>query len=173
VTRPIAVVLLVAALLAGCGGGGDDQSSTMSKERYVAEGDVVCAELTDRFAGAGATDPQTPQEIEHAADVLAGLYGELDKGLRDIRLPTAPADRRGALAYLAAVRRTDPLLARLRASAQRFAAAAADGGGGGDRVELAQAGNAVRGALDAFRAAQAQADRRALDYGFNYCGNLD
>jgi hypothetical protein len=172
VTRPIAVVLLVAALLAGCGGGGDDQSSTMSKERYVAEGDVVCAELTDRFAGAGATDPQTPQEIEHAADVLAGLYGELDKGLRDIRLPTAPADRRGALAYLAAVRRTDPLLARLRASAQRFAAAAA-AADGGDRVELAQAGNAVRGALDAFRAAQAQADRRALDYGFDYCGNLE
>jgi hypothetical protein len=164
--RPFAAVALVAALLAGCGG--DDQPKTVSKERYVAEGDVVCAGLTDKFAQAGATDPQTPQEIKQSADVLADLYGELRKGLQNIKLPTDPAERRGAAAYVAAVGRTDPALARLRSSAQRFVAAA-----GNDGRELAAAGNAVRAALDAFRAAQAQADGRALDYGFNYCGNLN
>jgi len=168
VTRPRAVALLVAVLaLAGCGAG-DDRPETMSKARFVAEGDVVCAGLTDRFARAGATDPQTPAEIEQSADVLADLYGDLRKGLQDITLPTDPAERRGAAAYLSAVRRTDPALARLRSSAQRFVAVA----GGNDPRELTQAGNAVRAALDAFRAAQAQAERRALDYGFDYCGNL-
>jgi hypothetical protein len=166
-SRPIAAALLVAVLLAGCGG--DDQPTTMSKQRYVAEGDVVCAGLTDKFAQAGATDPRTPQEIAQSADVLADLYGELRKGLQDIKLPTDPAERRGAAAYVAAVGRTDPALTRLRSSAQRFVTAA----DGDDARELAQAGNAVRAALDAFRAAQAQADARALDYGFDYCGNLD
>jgi hypothetical protein len=168
-TRQIAAALLVAMLLTGCGGGGGDQPKTMSKERYVAEGDVVCARLTERFAKAGATDPQTPQEVVQSADVLANLYGELRHGLQDIRLPTDPAQRRGAAAYVAAVSHTDPTLARLRSSAQRFVAAA----GADDARELARAGNAVRAALDAFRAAQAQANRRALDYGFDYCGNLD
>jgi hypothetical protein len=166
-SRPIVAALLVAVLLGGCGG--DDQPKTMSKERYVAEGDVVCAGLTDKFARAGATNPQTPQEIAQSADVLADLYGELRKGLQDIKLPTDPAERRGAAAYVAAVDRTDPALTRLRSSAQRFVAAAR----GDDGREVAAAGNAVRGALDAFRAAQAQADGRALDYGFDYCGNLN
>lgn len=165
-SRSIAVALLVAALLAGCGG--EDEPKTMSKARYTAEADVVCAGLTARFADAGATDPQTPEEIEQSAAVLADLYGDLRKGLQDIRLPTDPAERRGAAAYLAAVGRTDPALARLRSSAQRFVAAAQ----GNDSAELAQSGNAVRAALDAFRAAQAQAERRALAYGFNHCGNL-
>jgi hypothetical protein len=165
--RPIAAALLVAVLLAGCGG--DDQPKIVSKERYVAEGDVVCAGLTGKFAEAGATDPRSPQEIAQSADVLADLYGELRKGLQDIKLPTDPVERRGAAAYVAAVGRTDPALARLRSSAQRFVAAA----GNDDRRELTAAGNAVRSALDAFRAAEAQADGRALDYGFNYCGNLN
>jgi hypothetical protein len=167
-SRLIAAALLAAIVLSGCGGGGD-QPKTMSKERYVAEGDLVCARLTDRFATAGATDPQTPQDIAQSADVLADLYGELRKGLQDIRLPTDPAERRGAEAYVAAVRATDPTLVRLRSSAQRFVAAT----GAPDKRELAQAGVAVRAALDAFRAAQAQANRRALDYGFDTCGNLD
>jgi hypothetical protein len=167
-SRAVAAALVLVVLLAGCGGG-DDQPKTMSKERYVAEGDVVCAGLTEKFAQAGATDPRTPQEIAQSADVLADLYGELRKGLQDIKLPTDPAERRGAAAYVAAVDRTDPALARLRSSAQRFVAAA----GNDDRREVAAAGTAVRAALDAFRAAQAQADGRALDYGFNYCGNLN
>jgi hypothetical protein len=168
-SRAIAAAVLVAMLLTGCGGGGDDQPKTMSKDRYLAEGDLVCARLTDRFARAGATDPQTPQDVVQSADVLAGLYGELRKGLQDIRLPTDPVERRGAAAYVAAIRATDPTLVRLRSSAQRFVAAA----GADDARELAQAGIAVRAALDAFRAAQAQANRRALDYGFDSCGNLD
>ena len=163
-SRAIAAALVVAALLAGCGGG--DEPRTVTKERYVAEGDNVCAGLSDRFARAGATDPETPLQIAESADVLADLYGELLDGLQDLRLPTDPADRRGAQAYVAATRRTDPLLERLRSSAQRFLAAA----GATDSRELTQAGIGVRAALDAFRAAQAQADRRALDYGFNFCG---
>ena len=166
-SRAIAAALLVIVLLAGCGG--DDKPKTMTRERYVAEGDVVCAGLTAKFAAAGETDPRTPQEIAKSADVLADLYGELRKGLQDIALPADPADRRGAAAYVAAVRRTDPALTRLRSSAQRFVAAA----DANDPRELAQAGIAVRAALDAFRAAQAQADGRALDYGFDYCGNLN
>ena len=167
-SRAVAAALVLAVLLAGCGGG-DDQPKTMSKERFVAEGDVVCAGLTAKFAQAGATDPQTPQEIEQSADVLADLDGQLRKGLQDIKLPTDPAERRGAAAYVAAVDRTDPALARLRSSAQRFVAAAQ----GKDSREITAAGNEVRAALDAFRAAQAQADGRALDYGFEYCGNLN
>jgi hypothetical protein len=166
--RLLAAALLAAALLTGCGGG-DDQPKTISQERYVAEGDVVCAGLADRFATAGATDPTTPQQIAQSADVLADLYGDLRKGLRDITLPTDPTERRGAAGYLTAVGRTDPALRRLRSSAQRFVTAAA----GDDRRELTQSGNEVRAALDAFRAAQAQAERRAVDYGFNYCGNLN
>ncbi|MGI9099175.1 MAG: hypothetical protein ACR2H2_11935 [Solirubrobacteraceae bacterium] len=165
-SRAIAAALAAATLLAGCGG--DGEPKTVTKERYVAEGDNVCARLGDRFARAGATDPQTPQQIAESADVLADLYGKLLDGLQDITLPTDPADRRGAEAYVAAVRRTDPLLAGLRSSAQRFVTAA----GAADTRELTQAGIAVRAALDALRAAQAQADGRALDYGFNYCGTL-
>jgi hypothetical protein len=162
-----AAVAVVAVLLAGCGGGGEPK--TVTKERYVVEGDNVCASLGDRFARAGATDPQTPQEISESADVLADLYGELLNGLQDVELPTNPADRRGAEAYVAAVRRTDPLLDRLRSSARRFVTAAR----GTDTRELTQAGIAVRAALDAFRAAQVKAGQRALEYGFNYCGNLN
>jgi hypothetical protein len=166
-SRAIAAALLATVVLGGCGG--SDEPTTMSKARYVAEGDNVCAKLTDRFATAGATDPQTPQQTAQAADVLADLYGELRQGLEDIKLPTARAERSGAAAYVAGVRHTDATLVSLRASAQRFVAAA----DAGEPRELAQAGNAVRAALDAFRAAQAHAARRALDYGFDYCGNLD
>jgi hypothetical protein len=167
-SRTVAAVLALVLLVAGCGGGGDEPK-TMTKERYVADGDVVCAGLTDKFAAAGATDPRTPEEIAQSADVLADLYGQLRKGLQDIKLPADPAERRGAAAYVAAVRRTDPALTRLRSSAQRFVIAAQ----GQDGREIAAAGNAVRAALDAFRAAQAKADGRALDYGFDYCGNLN
>lgn len=166
-SRATAAAVVVAVLLAGCGGSGEPKNVT--KERYVVEGDNVCAGLGDRFARAGATGPRTAQQIAASADVLADLYGELLNGLRDVRLPTDPADRRGAEAYVAAVRRTDPLLARLRSSARRFVAAAR----GTDTRELTQAGIAVRAALDAFRAAQAKAGQRALEYGFNYCGNLN
>ena len=162
------VALLAAGLLlAGCGG--SDEPKTMSKAQFVVEGDVVCAKLSDRFARAGATDPQTPQQTAEAANVLADLYDELRRGLQDIRLPDDRAERSGAVAYVAAIRRTDTTLEALRGSAQRFVAAADVG----EPRELTQAGNAVRTALDEFRAAQANADRRAIDYGFDYCGNLD
>jgi hypothetical protein len=165
-SRSIAAALLVVVLLAGCGG--NDEPKTMSKARYIVEGDLVCAELTGRLADAGAADPQTPEAIRQSADTLADVYGDLRQGLQDIRLPTDPAERRGAAAYLAAVGQTDPALARLRSSAQRFVAAAQ----AKNSRELTEAGNAVRKALDTFRAAQAEANTRALAYGFQQCGNL-
>jgi len=59
-------------------------------------------------------------------------------------------------------------LALLRQSSQRLVAA----GNGRDPRVLAQAGNDVRAALDAFRAARAESDRLAIAYGFNVCGGF-
>lgn len=165
--RPLAAVLLAAALLAGCAG--SDEPEIQTKDGYIADADGVCERLAQRFAEAGSTDPQTPEQVADAADVLADLYGDLLDGLQDVRLPSAAADRRGAAAYVAAVRSTNPRLAQLRTAADRFVAAA----GGQDRRELAQAGVAVRKALDAFRAAQSRADTLAVGYGFNVCGDLN
>ena len=167
-TRLIAAALLAAALLvAGCGG--DDGPQTQTKDGYIAEADDVCAQLAQRFQEAGETDPQTPEQIADSADVLAELYGDLLGGLQDVRLPALAADRRGAAGFVAGVRRTDRLLDDLQASAQRFVQASL----GTDPRELTQAGIAVRGALDAFRAEQAATDRLALEYGFNVCGGLN
>jgi hypothetical protein len=159
--------LVAAAVLAGCGGGSDKPKIT-TKAEYIAAGDEVCAGLGDRFASAGATDPQTPKEIVASADLLADLYGDLAKGLQDIKLPPSPADR-GARGYVDAVKRTGPALATLRSSAQRLQ----DAVGAKDARKVALAGNDVRKALDQFRAAQAQGNQLARDYGFNLCGNLN
>ncbi len=162
-SRVVVAAVLAAMLLAGCGG----EPGPVTKDRYVADADEVCAEFRERFA-AGTTDPATPQEIVRSADALADRYGEFVDRIQDIRLPTDPAERRGAAAYVAELRRNEPLLRRLRSAAQRFAAASE----GDDRQALTQAGIEVRSALDAFRAGQARADRRALAYGFSVCGNL-
>ncbi|HVL31465.1 MAG TPA: hypothetical protein VM299_04465 [Solirubrobacteraceae bacterium] len=161
--RAIAAAALAAVLLAGCGG----ESETVTKDRYITRADEVCASLAEGFA-AGAADPTTPREIARSADVLADRYGELVDRIDDIELPTDPAARRGAAAYVAELRRNEPRARRLRAAAQRLVAAA----DGEDREALGRAGIEVRSALDAFRAGQARADRLALDYGFAACGNL-
>ncbi len=155
--------VLAAMLLAGCGG----EPGPVTKDRYVTEADEVCAGLRERFA-ASTTDPTTPQEIVRSADTLADRYAEFVDRIDAIRLPTDPAERRGAAAYVAELRRNEPLVRRLRSAAQRFAAAS-DGDDGQART---QAGIEVRAALDAFRAGQVRADRRALAYGFNLCGNV-
>ena len=67
------------------------------------------------------------------------------------------------------MRRSEPLLDRLRAAADAFLEAAKSE----RRAELARAGNALRVALDAFRAARATSDGLAVEYGLNLCGNLD
>ena len=167
-TRPIAAVLAAAALLAGCGGG-SDQPKTVTKDLYISEGDSVCSDMRDSFTGAGAANPQTPKEIAEAADVLATVYDDLLTRLQKVKLPTRAADRRGAVAYIAAVRRTRAPLDDLRASAEKLQKVA----DAKDRNAVAQTGTAVRSALDDFRAAQAQANQRALAYGFQLCGNLN
>jgi hypothetical protein len=161
---------LVAAALAvtGCGGGSDGPK-TVTKDLYIAEADDVCAGLADRIRSAGSNSPQTPKDITDSANVLADLYGDLERRLQDVKLPTAVGDRRGATAYIQAVGRTGSLLGQLRSSARSLEDAAK----AKDANKVADAGNAVRGALDAFRASQAQANQRALSYGFNLCGNLN
>ena len=169
IARLVAAALVAAALaVAGCGGG-SDEPKTVSKDLYIAEADQVCASLADRIRTAGSNDPQSAKDITTSANVLADLYGDLQRKLGDIKPPTAAADRRGAAAYIQAVGRTGSLLAQLRTSAKSLEDAAK----AKDATKVADAGNAVRGALDAFRAAQAQANQKALAYGFNLCGNLN
>ena len=168
-TRLLAAVLVAAALaVAGCGGG-SNEPKTVSKDLYNAESDQVCSTLAERIRSAGSNDPQSPQDITKSANVLADLYGDLENKLEDLKLPTAVADRRGAAAYVQAVSRTGALLAQLRTSAKSLEDAAK----AKDATKVAAAGNAVRAALDAFRAAQAQANQKALAYGYNLCGNLN
>jgi hypothetical protein len=67
------------------------------------------------------------------------------------------------------VRAADPLVAQLRATGAAFVAAAKTN----DAQKFAVAGDNVRAALDAFRAARAKSDTLAVSYGLNFCGNLD
>ncbi|HUR85899.1 MAG TPA: hypothetical protein VMY78_11180 [Solirubrobacteraceae bacterium] len=167
-SRVIAAAVIAAAVLGGCGGG-DDGPDVQTQDSYIAQADDVCAKLAQRFQDAGETDPQTPEEIAQSADVLVELYGDLLGGLQDVRLPAAAAPRRGAAAFVAGVRRTNGLLGDLQSSSQRFVEASQ----GSDPRELTIAGNAVRSALDTFRAEQAVSDRLGLEYGFNVCGSLN
>jgi hypothetical protein len=167
VRRAIAAAVAAAAVLGGCGG--SDTPKITSKDDYIAAGDKVCSSLGDRFATAGATDPRTPKEIVASADVLANLYDDLVNGLQDIKLPPNAADRRGATAYVDAVKRTRPALANLRSSAQ----ALQDAVDAKNVRKVTATGSDVRKALDAFRAAQAQGNQRARDYGYVLCGNLN
>ncbi len=168
--RAIAAALTAAALLAGCGGGGgSDAPKVVTKDLYIAQADEVCSGLSERFDSAGASNPQTPKQIVDSANVLADLYGDLSGGLKKLKLPTRNADRVGAQLYLTSVGSTNALLGRLRASAKSFE----DAVSAKDKREIETTGNDVRSALDAFRAAQAQANTRAIAYGFNLCGNLN
>jgi hypothetical protein len=165
VSRTIAAAVLAAALLAGCGGG---EPRTVTKDRYIVDADEVCAELGEGFAAGAAQGSATPRGIAREAEALADRYGELVDRIDEIRLPSDPADRRGAAAYVGELRRNVSLVRRVSSAASRFA----DLSDGGEEEQAAQAGIEVRQALDAFRAGQARADRRALAYGFNACGNL-
>ena len=162
--RTLFAALLVTALLAGCGG--DDAPQT--KEGFINDADRVCENLAEELADAGARQPGTPKEVADANDVLADLYGRLSDDLADVRLPDGGAARREAQAFVASVRRADPLLDRLRATSARFLDAARDN----DAEALRAAGTEVRTTLDAFRAARAESDRRAVELGLNVCGNL-
>jgi hypothetical protein len=163
-TLPLALALI--ALLAGCGGSEDKGPQT--KEGFIVAADGVCQNLASDLAAAGSANPQTPQQVAEANTVLADLYGRLVDGLVKVRLPESGAPRRQAQAFVASVRTADPLVERLRTVSQDFVAAAETK----DRQATATAGNEVRSALDAFRAARANSDRLAIGYGMNLCGNL-
>lgn len=163
-TLPV-LLLAVVALLAGCGG--DDGPQT--KEGFINDADSVCQKLANDFESTGAQDPGTPQEVRNANHVLADLYDKLADRLGDVKLPDKGAARTQAQAYIASVQKAKPLLGRLRSAADGFVEAAK----GGDRQALSVAANTLRSALDAFRSVRAQSDTRAVDYGLNFCGNLD
>jgi hypothetical protein len=170
VRRALAAALTAAVLLAGCGGGGgSDTPKVVTKALYIAQADEVCAGLSERFNSAGASDPTTPKEIVDSANVLADLYGDLRDGLRKLKLPSRAPDRIGAQLYVTSVNSTNALLGQLRSSAQSFE----DAVKAKNARKIESTGNDVRSALDAFRAAQAQANTRAIAYGFNLCGNLN
>ena len=159
------VLLLALALIAGCGG--DDAPQT--KEGFISAADEVCQSLAGEFESSGHQQPGTAKEVADANHVLADLYGKLSERLGKVRLPETGAARTDAQAYIASVKRGDPLVKRVRAAADGFYEAAK----GSDKQALAVAGTALRSALDAFRAARAQSDTLAVSYGLNLCGNLD
>ena len=161
------VLLLVAGLVMLSGCGGDDTPQT--KEGFVLEADGVCESFVDEFSEAGSQSPGTPKEVAEANQVLADLYERFSERISEVRLPAAGAARTQAKAYVDSVRRSNPLLDRLRAASQEFLEAAE----GSDARALSSAGNTLRQALDAFRAARSASDRLAVDYGLNLCGNLD
>jgi hypothetical protein len=168
-SRPVTVLalLLVAGLLALSGCGGDDPPQT--KEGFILEADGVCETFVDEFTKAGAQNPGTPKEIADANKVLADLYERFSERISEVRLPAAGAARTQARAYVDSVRRSEPLLDRLRAASDEFLQAAQ----GNNARALSVAGNNLRQALDAFRASRSASDRLAVEYGLTLCGNLD
>lgn len=163
-----AVLLLVLfaglALLSGCGG----DSGPQTKEGFVLDADGVCESFLTEFQDAGSANPGTAKEVADANKVLADLYARFSDVMKKVRLPDG-AGRTQAQAYVNSVRASEPLLDRLRSTADAFLAAAE----GQDRQALTVAGNDLRSALDAFRASRARSDTLAVDYGLNLCGNLD
>ncbi|MDP1847398.1 MAG: hypothetical protein Q8K79_06370 [Solirubrobacteraceae bacterium] len=167
--RPLALLVALLAglvlLLGACGG--DDTPQT--KEGFILEADGVCEGFLDEFAQAGAQDPGTAKEVADANKVLADLYERFSQRIREVKLPAAGAARTQAKAYIDSVRRSEPLLDRLRETSDDFLEAAR----GSDARPLQAAGNALRQALDAFRASRSESDQLAVTYGLNLCGNLD
>ena len=144
-------------------------SGPQTKEGFISDADGVCQSLAGEFESAGSEQPGTPQEVADANHVLADLYEKLADRLADVRLPDAGAARTEAQAYVASVTKTEPMLARLRSTADGFLAAAK----GTDRRRSRSPATPCAAALDAFRAARAQSDSLAVSYGLNLCGNLD
>jgi hypothetical protein len=171
VRKSVAAALLAAALVPAAGGcgGGSDEPENVTKDLYIARADQVCAGLASAIGDAGAANPKTPKDITESADVLADRYGDLLKKLQDLKPPAATAARRGATAYVAAIARTDSHLVELRTAAGALEDAVASK----DKQRITTAGTAVQRALADFRSAQAQADQRALAYGFTVCSGLD
>ena len=162
--RSLTAVVLAAAFLAGCGG----DSAPQTKEGFISAADDVCQDLFSQFAQASSTEPDTPREVARANDELADLYERLAARLHDVPLPEKGAARTQAQAFVTSVDDAVPLLERLRRASARFVEAAE----ARDRQALTRAGNDVRTALDAFRAARADSDRIAVSYGLTFCGNL-
>jgi len=162
----VLVLVLAAglALLSGCGG----DSGPQTKEGFILDADGVCESFLTEFEDAGSGNPGTAQEVAEANKVLADVYGRFSDVMRQVRLPDG-AGRTQAQAYVGSVRASEPLLERLRSTADAFLEAAR----GTDRQALAVAGNDLRAALDGFRATRARSDTLAVDYGLNLCGNLD
>ena len=164
----VLVLLLVAGLLPLSGCGGDDRGP-QTKEGFILDADGVCESFAGEFEDAGSANPGTAKEVADANKVLADTYERFSEVMGKVRLPASGAARTQAKAYVDSVRAAEPLLDRLRSTADAFLEAAR----GTDRQALTVAGNNLRIALDAFRAARAKSDTLAVQYGLNLCGNLD
>ncbi len=159
------VVVLLGVVLLGCGG----EPAPQTKEGFISAADGVCQNVAVKLAEDGEGDPRTASQIARANTILADRYGELADELAKVQLPATQPDRREAEAFVASVRAADPAIAKLRAASDRFLTAAQTQ----NARALTRAGTEVRGALDAFRAARAQSDALAIQYGLNLCGNLN
>lgn len=164
----VLVLVLVAGVLPLSGCGGDDRGP-QTKEGFTLDADGVCESFAGEFQDAGSENPGTAKEVADANKVLADLYERFSGVMGEVRLPASGAARTQAKAYVDSVRASEPLLERLRATADAFLTAAQ----GQDRQALTVAGNDLRIALDGFRASRAKSDTLAVQYGLNLCGNLD
>ena len=166
---PSSLVLLLArlALLSGCGG--DDGPQT--KEGFILDADGVCENFVGEFADAGLAAARARRRRSptptRSSPTSTRSFGER---LGDVRLPDAGAARTQAQAYVESVRRAEPLLERLRATADGFLEAAK----GSDAQALSASPAttcAARSTRSAPRARSPTGSRST--YGLNLCGNLD
>jgi hypothetical protein len=154
--RAICLISVVASgFAAGCGGGDDSTPKTIvsptvqtpssiSKDRYITEGDGICAEVNAALGSLSDTSSSS------AASQRAELYSGMVDKLRNLG---TPKDDEGLAQVLSA---GDDLV-----SAERDAASAA---AGGDDAALASAQSDAASAESDFASA-------AGSFGFKECGN--
>lgn len=81
-------------VLAGCGGGGDSTTSSttadsLTKAKFLAAGDAICADGQRRFADARKNPPTTPASAAAFAQQLITITEDELGRLRDLSAPAA------------------------------------------------------------------------------------
>ena len=153
-------MLLCGALVAGCGDSGS--GSQGSKERFIADGDKLCASLAGR-AKASSRTADTPAALLRRASAFRELTRDLSTGLAKSAPDDDATARRivGDATRLATIARSQKVLAKRIVAAQR-------GRTPGSLQRLGRAFN--RTATGRQRTLALGLDRRMRDYGFRSCG---
>lgn len=157
---PLTGLLLCGALVAGCGGSGG--GSDASRERFIADGDKLCASLAER-----ATSTSQPINTPAALLRRASAFRELTRDLSSGLATSAPAGDAAAkrivddAARLATIARSQKVLAQRIVAAQRSRTR-------GSLPRLGRAFNRTAGGRQ--RTLALGLDRRMRDYGFKSCG---